>query len=127
MPFDREKKQILSTIKLAGNKQRGFIKTYKTDPMSGGYVPVLNKETYFAQSSMSSNDFSSQALANGLFKLLIPAVGDDMVDTLDFNKLVTDKSIKFLFPDGREVNIINVKLTCPDGVTPVLARLYVGA
>lgn len=126
MPFEREQQQVLATIKKAGNKQKGYIKTYQSDPMGGGYVEDLSVETYFAQSSLNGKDYSDPSLANGLFKLLIPAVTDSMSTLIDFTKILNNKTTKFIFPDGREVGIINVKLTMPDGVTPILARLYAG-
>lgn len=127
MAFNREQQQVLSTIKKAGNGQKGYIKTYKSSPMGGGYVEVLSLHTYFAVSAMDGKDFSNPSLANGLFKLLIPAIKDDKSLLTDFNKLSTDKTIKFIFPDGREVGVINTKVTSPDGINPILARLYVGA
>jgi hypothetical protein len=127
MAFEREQRKVLATVKRIGAGQKGFIKTYKSDPMGGGNVPDLNVETYFAQSSMDGRDFSDPSLANGLFKLLIPAIDNSISVIMDFNNLVNNKTATFVYPDGREVNVINVKVSCPDGVTPLLARLYVGA
>lgn len=126
MPFNQEQLQVLAFIKRAGNRQRGTIKTFKSDPFSGKYVEDLSVETYFTQVSLNSSDFANQSLANGLFKLLIPAISDDKSLLMDFNKLVSNKTAKFYFPDGRALSVINTKITTSDGVTPILARFYIG-
>lgn len=126
MPFEREQQQVLATIKKAGNLQKGRIKTYKADPMGGGTVLVLNIEIYFAQVAYNGRDFADPSLANGLFKIIVPAINDDGVNNNDLKKLITNKSAKFVYPDGREVGVINTRITMPDGVTPILVRMYLG-
>lgn len=127
MPFAREQSQLLATIKKAGGGSKGRLQTFTSDPFGGGGVGLdLDEEVYFAQVEYNSKDLADTTLANGLFKLIIPVIDDQGVVNNNLKKLITDKTGKFLYPDGRSVSIIRSKITSPDGVTPILLRIYLG-
>jgi hypothetical protein len=126
MDYKREQQQLLGTIKKSGNSQKGTIKTFKSNPMGGAAIPNYTIVNYFAQVAYDGKDFADPTLANGLFKVILPAINEDGLVDFHITKLPTDKSAKFVYPDGREVGIIRTKITAVDGVTPLLIRLYLG-
>jgi len=126
MAYKREQQQMLGTVKKAGNLQKGTIKTFKSNPMGGPAVPNYTIVNYFAQVAYNGKDYADPSLANGLFKIILPAIDDNGLVDLNIKKLPNDKSAKFVYPDGREVGVISTRITAVDGVTPILVRLYLG-
>jgi len=125
MLYHRERYQVLNTIKLSGNNAIASIQTYKGDPMGGPSVLDLNVQVNFVQANYSNTDIADPSISSGLMKILVPSIDGDGKE-INLESLVMDKSAKVVFSTGKVLGIKSPKLTMPDGVTPIVARLFLG-
>lgn len=128
MSYDLEKTKILNTIRRTGNS--GIVKVISpstTDPFSGIKGPeVLVGEFYFCVVSYSREDFANPSISNGFIKILVPPTtvsGDELANLKDVLEAETNI---FELPDGTRFYPKHVQITRPDGVTPILARIFLG-
>ena len=125
MPYDRERLQVLNSIKRAGNGEQVTVEVTSGGGMGAPQATQQAFTAYFAQVNYSSKDVADPTIANGLMKIIIPAINDAGAELSNFNS-VLNKSAKVVFTDGTKVGIKMAKVTQPDHKTPILARLFLG-
>ena len=129
MAYKREIQQVHDSIVRAGDGAKAEIITQgTTDPITG--IPTgtgSSTEFYCVAVNYSREDIADPALANGLLKILISPLKPDGTFEGGFEGLVESKGNKVKLGNGKEFFIRHSQITRPDGKTPVLARLFLGA
>lgn len=129
MAYDREVSQVQKAILRAGDRAEAVFKTTGgNDPITGfpdgtGRTEVLN----FVAVNYSKEDIANPTLANGMLKILVSPLKMSGESVTDFTSLVESKGVKVTLPDGKEFTAKYSQITRADGVTPVLARVFLGA
>lgn len=129
MAYKREIQQVYESIVRAGDGAEAEIITQGSyDPITG--VPTgtgASTAFYCVAVNYSREDIADPALANGLLKILISPLKPDGSFESNFEELVESKDNKVKLENGKEFFIRHSQITRPDGKTPVLARLFLGA
>lgn len=125
MPYDRERLQVLNSIKRAGAGEKVSIEVTTGGSMGAPGATQQLFSAYFAQVNYTNRELSDPSLANGLMKIIIPAIDDAGVEHPNF-KSVMQKSAKAVFANGDSISVKMVRITEPDHKTPVMARLFLG-
>lgn len=129
MAYSRELKQIQKAIIRVGDGAVAVLKTppsrYPSEGNPAGTISSL--EANFVAVNYTREDISDDSLANGLLKILITPLSSDGEDLVDFVEIIENKGTQVTLPDGKEFGIRHSQITRPDGVTPLLARIFLGA
>lgn len=129
MGFSREIQQTHDAIVRAGDGSKAEIITQGTyDPVTG--VPTGSgtaTEFYCVAVNYTREDIADPALANGLLKLLVTPLKPDGVLDENFESLIESKDNKVKLENGKEFFIRHSQITRPDSITPILARVFLGA
>lgn len=132
MRFRREQLQVHNAIIKSG---KGSTLTVTIPPKRDSFSGVstgeaIELECFFVQRNTSNNTLEQNPnLVNKVNLMVSPldASGDEIVD---FKKVITDKAAKVIYHIEDEepvsLSIETAKLTLPDGVTPILARIVLG-
>lgn len=129
MSYNKEIQQVHDSIVRAGDGAKAeIISQGTTDPITG--VPTgsgARTSVYCVAVNYTKEDISDPSLAHGLLKLLISPRGTDGATIENFIDLIEDKGNKVKLSNGKEFTIRHSQTTRPDGVTPILARIFLGA
>lgn len=129
MAYKREVQQVHDSIVRAGDGAKAEIVTQGSyDPITG--VPTgsgASVEFYCVAVNYTREDIADPALANGLLKLLITPLRPDGTFDESFESLIESKDNKVKLENGKEFFIRHSQITRPDSVTPILARVFLGA
>ncbi len=129
MGYKREIQQAHNAIVRAGDGSRAEIITQGSyDPITG--VPTgsgTSTEFYCVAVNYTREDIADPALANGLLKLLITPLKPDGIFDESFESLIESKDNKVKLENGKEFFIRHSQITRPDSITPILARVFLGA
>ena len=129
MGYSRELKQIQKAIVRAGDGAVAVLKTppsrYPSEGKPAGTSSVL--EANFVAVNYTREDISDDSLANGLLKILITPLSSSGDSLVDFVEIIETKGTQVTLPDGKEFGIRHSQISRPDGVTPILARIFLGA
>lgn len=129
MAYNREASQVQRAILRAGDGAEAVFKTTGgTDPITGfpdgtGRTETLN----FVSVNYSREDIANPSLANGMLKILVSPLKLGGEDVEDFVSLIESKGLKVTLPDGKKFTAKYSQITRADGVTPILARVFLGA
>jgi hypothetical protein len=129
MRFKREALSILKTIQRAGYHEKVvIIIPSKRDNFSGVQVGAPEEiPAFMAQVEYTDKELADDTLANGLMKILVSPVLEDLSGYIpSFISLIRNKGTMIRFSDGRLLSIRVSRFTAPDGVTPILSRIYLG-
>lgn len=129
MNFRAEAQAVLKTIKKAGaNTTVKIIVPAKKDAFTGissGNPTELT--VYMAQVEYTDTELADSALANGLMKLVVSPLNTEEIEPQGgFIAAVKGKGTMVEFSDSRKLAIKVARITAPDGVTPILSRLFIG-
>lgn len=129
MAYSREIKQVHDSIVRAGDGARATIITQgEYDPITG--IPLGTGDStdfYCVAVNYTREDIADPSLSNGLLKLLITPLRPDGLLDNQFEEFIEDKNNKVRLEGGKEFFIRHSQITRPDGYTPILARLFLGA
>lgn len=128
MSYSRLQSQTHATIRKAGNATTVQV----LSPASvDGFSGVRSGEdktikAYFVQVAYTNSELDKNpSLVEGIRLLLSPLDSNgDILD--DFSTIVKSKGAVVTMPNGRVLSVDRAKVTIPDGVTPILARLDLG-
>lgn len=87
-------------------------------------------DCYFVQQNTSNSTLDLNPNLVSTYTLLISPLDEAGDELVDFEKIITNKAANVIYEKGtfREkiVSIDKARLTLPDGVTPILARIVIG-
>ncbi|AFK66660.1 hypothetical protein COPG_00064 [Colwellia phage 9A] len=130
MPYKKQALQIHSTIVKSGNNSKMDIVTpSKVDPISGISSGVEESiEVNFVQTHYTSQDLGDSGIASGLTKLLISTLDPNGNEIVGFVKALQHKNafVRYSGGGGKKVSIKLSKIVMPNGVIPILARVFIG-
>lgn len=128
MPYSREQKQVLGTITKAGNgAELTIIVPAKSDPLSGIVTGLPTElKAPFAVVKYSREDFANPSLANGLMKVILSPLDKAGVAIPDLVKSIEDKNASVALASGERFKIRHTETVKPDGLTPIVSRVFLG-
>ena len=128
MGYKREQKLVHSTIKKAGNHATiQIVAPSQKGAFSGAKVGADKSITaYFCQQNQSNESLEQNPNQLTSINLLVSPLDKEGVVHADFSSIVEDKAAKVVYASGESVSVENARITSPDGVTPILARLRLG-
>mgnify|MGYP000191612510 CR=1 FL=1 len=128
MLYKREALQVHNSIKMAGgSSQVEVIIPSDVDKMTG--LPKGDSQSitlFFVQANYSNEDLSDSSIASGLTKILVSSLDATGQPVANFSKFLKNKKAMVKYASGSKLSIKNVKLTTPDGKTPIAARVFLG-
>ena len=128
MLFKLELKKCLATIKRAGNKQQCILRTPtgEADTFSGVSEDPDEICLYFAQVNHNNDEISTTPSLVEAIKIIVCPLRDDGTVEETFLEQCRDKGSTIVLPSGKEYGIKLARITIPDGITPIVARLSLG-
>lgn len=129
MAYNRELYQIQKSIIKAGDgAELDIIINKGLDPITGFPLGTEVVSTlYFVAVNYTREDIGNPSLANGLLKIIVSPLRStgNLLDK--FTEIVERKGVKLKLPDGKEFGVRHSQITRADGVTPIMARIFLGA
>lgn len=129
MLYSTELRKCLATIKRAGNKQTCTITTPSSniDTFSGVPDDPQDLCLYFAQVNHNNDEISTTPSLVEAIKIIVCPLRDDGTIEDTFLEQCRDKGSTVTLPSGKKYGIKLARITIPDGITPIVARLSLGA
>lgn len=129
MKYRRQVLQIHNTIKKSGNKAvLDLIIPTGVNPTTGRATGETVYKVFFVKVNYTTEELSDGSLVEGLSKYLISTISPDGQYLQNLPELLKNKKATVRLAGGtNKLSIKASRITAPDGVTPLAARLFVGA
>ena len=129
MLYSTELRKCLATIKRAGNKQTCILSTPSADvdTFSGVSEDPTEVCLYFAQVNHNNDEISTTPSLVEAIKIIVCPLRDDGTVEETFLDQCRNKGSTVTLPSGKKFGIKLARITIPDGITPIVARLSLGA
>ena len=128
MLYKSEQQKILATIKRAGGGKKCTIVTPDddVDEFTGVGGPPSELSLYFMQSTHNNDEIQVNPGLVEAMKIIVCPLDDNGCTDPTFIDKCKHKGSKVLLPSGEELSIKFARITSPDNVTPIVARLSLG-
>jgi hypothetical protein len=129
MRYRKEQTEIHATIVRGGGGQTATLKIpSEKDSYSGASIGEdITIKVFFCQINHTNQEVSlNPTLIDGA-KMVISPLDENGSEISNFTNIVKSKSLQLVYNSGKVMRASNARVTTPDGVTPLVCRLSVGA
>jgi len=127
MPYDREISQIFNTIKKAGNGASCTVERRSgIDEITGEGGSIESFTAYFCVESYNNLENPVHSNLKEDIKILLTPLLENGTIIPNFVDICRDKSAIVTLPSGESRGVSYARVTYPDTVNPLLARMTIG-